>query len=116
MSIRAEAPRFDGRSDGGHLAREFAVTKSGRSHHHRLADLDRRDIELGQFGAHAQSRDVAQRNERLCRGWRRQFADFGVDLQHGAGNRRTYPHFFEICVGECQFASGRVELTFGLGR
>src|SRR5262249_4797342 len=114
LIARADAARLDDRSDREDLPVKFALAKGGRTHQHRLSDLDLPKIAFIQFRTHAHSRDIAEQQKRLRRGRRRHLPRLGVDLKDGAGNRRADRQFFDRGFDPKQVGAGNIELAFRL--
>ena len=55
-------------------------------------------------------------DQRLRRGRGSEFPGLGIDLQHGAGDRRTDRHLVDGRFGDRQLGARDVELAFGLAR
>src|SRR5438309_1059231 len=87
-TARVDSAGTDKVSDGNDLSVKFATTKCGRTHEDALPDANSFEILLVHLGAHAQGRDIAEHEQRQLQRWHRQFTFSGVDLQHGAIDRR----------------------------
>src|SRR5262249_25442906 len=111
LRTRADTAGLDKRSNEGDLARELSIAKGIGADFGGLSKLDVSEIVLIELRAHAQRRNITKQQQRRRSRGRRHFAGLGVDLQHGAGNRRAKREFVERGRRGPQLRAGDSELA-----